>query len=108
MAGALLCAAYAPGWVSFSGARFGAQLSTIREQLHGQASSLPPMQELGYLWSMPSDSLSSAGLGGGLGERLPPAPGGGQILAQKQGPGAHCPAPGGSPSMASTAWSVRL
>ena len=49
-----------------------------------------------------------AGLCGGLGERLPPAPGGGQIVAQEQGPGAHCPAPGGSPSMASTAWSVRL
>ena len=65
MAAALLCAGVA-GWVSFSGARFGAQLSTIQQQLHGQASSVPPMQELGYLWSMPSDSLSSAGLGGGL------------------------------------------
>ena len=54
------------GWVSFSGARFGAQLSTIQGQLQGEASSLPPTQQLGYLWSMPSESLSSAGLGGGL------------------------------------------
>ena len=55
------------GWVTLSQARLGAQLADIREQTRGNYThTTPPMQSLGYLWSLPDDPSSSAGLGGGI------------------------------------------
>ena len=55
------------GWVTLSQARLGAQLADIREQTRGNYThTAPPMQSLGYLWSLPDDPSSSAGLGGGI------------------------------------------
>jgi hypothetical protein len=57
----------AAAWVTLSQARFGAQIASIREQTRGNFSRpAPPLQQLGYIWSLPQDASSSAGLGGGI------------------------------------------
>lgn len=54
-------------WVTISQVRFGAQVNHIREQTRGDYSSdMPPTSLLGYIWSMPSDPVSTEGLGGGI------------------------------------------
>ena len=55
-------------WVSISQARYGAQISDIRQLYDNTSmpSSLPVQQLLGYLWSQPTSSTSKAGLGGGI------------------------------------------
>ena len=54
-------------WVSISQARYGAQISDIRQLYDNTSmpSSLPVQQLLGHLWSQPTSSTSKAGLGGG-------------------------------------------
>ena len=64
MAAATLLIDSALGWVTLSQARLGAQLYDIREQTRGNHTSVPPLQKLGYVWSLPDDAASSAGLGG--------------------------------------------
>eukprot|EP00962_Isochrysis_galbana_P051028 scaffold22381_cov118-Isochrysis_galbana.AAC.9 len=58
------------GWASISQSVWGAQLSNIQAQLSGGFSSAQtlavPESQLGYLWSMPSDSSDARGLGGGI------------------------------------------
>lgn len=53
------------GWVTISQVKLGAQLGDIREQMRGNFTA-PPLQRLGYLWSLPDAASSSNGLGGGI------------------------------------------
>ena len=54
-------------WTTISQVRFGAQLEHIHQQMQGNHSvGVPPLRQLGYIWSMPEDATSASGLGGGI------------------------------------------
>lgn len=52
-------------WVSISQSKFGASVSGIQNEMLGNAGA-NIQQNLGYLWTLPEDSLSNKGLGGGI------------------------------------------
>ena len=65
--GLLLAFQPAAAWITLSQSRFGAQLNHIQAQMQGNYSAgVPIMQLLGFIWNMPSDPASTAGLGGGI------------------------------------------
>lgn len=54
-------------WTTISQVRFGAQLEHIHMQMRGNHSAgVPPLRQLGYVWSLPEDATSANGLGGGI------------------------------------------
>ena len=64
----LLVMAIAParGWVTTSQSVYGAQIDQIQEQMRGVPTSRFVQAQLGGLWTMPLDPLSTVGLGGGI------------------------------------------
>jgi len=65
-----LAAPCVAGWASISQAVWGVQLADIQAQFTGGFSSAAtlssPESQLGYLWTMPTDSADLSGLGGGI------------------------------------------
>ena len=63
----LLTATPVHSWTTISQSRFGAQLSTIQQQMHGNVSATADsVRLLGFLWSSPHGVRQRIGLGGGI------------------------------------------
>jgi len=70
----LLVLALSDGALAFSisQSKFGAQLSQIKQEMQGIVTT-GVQQSLGYLWTLPEDSTSDDGLGGGIAYAWDPA-----------------------------------
>ena len=60
------------GWTASSMTLYGAQISDIRQQQHGNYTG-GLHQALGYLWTLPEETTNSRGLGGGIAWAWDPA-----------------------------------